>query len=97
MKKLVDLYLNDMIDIEYYNNEYNKLKKQLEAEESKMCAQTTSIEKITKTKKMLNNDFITLYSSLSDNEKRNIWGQVFNYLIIDIKNKDEFEIELIID
>ena len=97
MQKLAELYLNDMIEIEYYKTEYNKLKQQLEMEQDKNNESTNNIENIKKIKKLLNNDFFTIYYSLSDTEKRELWGKVFNYLIVNIKNTNDFEVELIVD
>lgn len=97
MKKLADLYMNDMIELDYYNVEYTRLKKSLEIEQSKKVLKKDNTKKIEETKKLLNNDFFKIYSTISEKQKRIIWGKVFNYLIIDIKNKDEFNVELIID
>lgn len=97
MKKLADLYMNDMIELDYYNVEYAKLKNSLQTEESKKIDKKDNTKKIEEIKKILNNDFFNIYSSLSESERRLLWGKIFNYLIIDIKNKDEFNVELIID
>ena len=97
MKKLADLYMDDMVELDYYNVEYTRLKKSLEIEQSKKILKKDNTKKIEETKKLLNNDFFKIYSTLSENQKRIIWGKVFNYLVIDIKNRNEFNIELIID
>lgn len=97
MKKLADLYMNDMIELDYYNVEYTKLKNSLQIEGSKKIDKKDNTKKIEEIKKILNNDFFNIYSTLPENKKRLLWGKVFNYLIIDIKNKDEFNVELIID
>lgn len=97
MKKLADLYMNDMIELDYYNVEYMKLKESLKIEETKNVDKKDNVKKIQEVKGILNNDFLQIYSTLPASQKRIIWGKVFNYLVIDIKSKDEFYIDLIID
>lgn len=97
MNKLTDLYINDMIDIEYYNQEYTKYKNSLNLEESKNLKKITKPKRQEEIKKLLNNELPKLYSDLSDKDKRILWGKLFNYLIVDIKNKNDFTIELVID
>lgn len=97
MNKLTDLYINDMIDKEYYNQEYTKYKNSLNLEENKNLNKVTKPKRQEEIKKLLNNELPKLYCGLSDKDKRILWGKLFNYLIVDIKNKDNFTIELVID
>ena len=97
MNKLTNLYLNDMVDMDFYKSEYQNLKKSLEKEETIKQPKKINNKKIDEIKKILEDNFDSIYSSLSDNEKRILWGRLFKYLIVDIKSKDEFTIELVID
>lgn len=97
MNKLTDLYLNDMIDKDYYNTEYIKLKNQLSMEEKKANTDVINLEKKKEVERLLNEYLPTVYNTLSDNEKRLLWGRIFNYSIITIKNKDDFSMEIIVD
>lgn len=97
LNKLTDLYINDMIDKDYYNQEYVKYKNTLQLKESKQFNQSKKTNKETQIKKLLDTNINNIYSTLSDNEKRILWGKIFSYLIINIKNKDEFTVELVID
>lgn len=97
INKLTNLYLNDMVDIEFYKTEYENLKKSLKEEEQSIVPQKIYKSKIKEIKKILDNNFYLIYNSLSDKEKRIVWGKVFNYLVIDTKTKDNFILEINID
>lgn len=97
MNKLTNLYLNDMVDMEFYKTEYQNLKDSLKKEEIIMQPQIINTKKIDEIKKLLDDNFNSIYCSLSDNEKRIMWGKVFNYLVIDTKSKDNFILEMNID
>jgi DNA invertase Pin-like site-specific DNA recombinase len=97
MNKLTDLYVNDMVDKDYYNIEYTKYKKELEIEESKKVDKTINLKKQQEIKSILNDYLPTAYNKLSPNDKRLLWGRIFNYGIVTIKDKDTFSIDVIID
>lgn len=79
LEKLVELYTNDLIDIEHYKREYEVLNKKLIK---------TNIEKdslkvennIIKIKKLLDTKFLSIYSSFNNIEKRKFWLDVFSII-----------------
>ena len=97
MNKLTNLYLNDLVDIEFYKMEYENLKNTLKEEEQSIVPQKINSSRIEEIKKILDNNFCLIYNSFSDKEKRIIWGKIFNYLVIDTKLKDNFILETNID
>ena len=81
MNKLVDLYLNDLIDKDKYNQDYNYLKEELKKEE-----QPTKEEKninIDNLQKFLKMDFLTIYDTLTDVEKQRLWRSIIDNITID--------------
>lgn len=97
INKLTNLYLNDMVDIDFYKAEYENLKNLLEVEERTVASQKINNTRISEIKKILDKNFYLIYNSLSEKEKRIIWGKVFNYLVIDTKSKEKFILEINID
>jgi uncharacterized protein YgiM (DUF1202 family) len=83
LKKLVELYTNDLIDINYYKEQYDALSKQLLKEKEKAQVPPASIDNIKKVEKMLNGDFFTLYSKLDNLTKRSIWVNIIKHIEID--------------
>lgn len=85
MNKLVDLYLNDLIDKDKYNNDYNYLKEELKKEEqANQEEQNINIDNLQKFLKM---DFLTIYDTLTDVEKQRLWRSIIDNITID-KNKN---------
>ena len=81
MNKLVDLYLNDLIDKDKYNQDYNYLKEELKKEE-----QPTKEEKninIDNLQKFLKMDFLVIYDTLTDVEKQRLWRSIIDNITID--------------
>ena len=81
MNKLVDLYLNDLIDKDKYNQDYNYLKEELKKEEK-----TTKEEKninIDNLQRFLKMDFLTIYDTLTDIEKQRLWRSIIDNITID--------------
>ncbi len=81
MNKLVDLYLNDLIDKDKYNQDYNYLKEELKKEE-----QPTKEEKninIDNLQKFLKMDFLAIYDTLTDIEKQRLWRSIIDNITID--------------
>lgn len=88
LNKLTNLYLEDMIDIEIYKNEYPALKQKLEELENKKI----EIKDFSKLKKFLKNTkWQKLYDNLENKEKRKLWSSIINK--ITFKSKTDFEIE----
>lgn len=81
MNKLVDLYLNDLIDKDKYNNDYNYLKEELKKEEqANQEEQNINIDNLQKFLKM---DFLTIYNTLTDVEKQRLWRSIIDNITID--------------
>ena len=81
MNKLVDLYLNDLIDKDKYNNDYNFLKEELKKEEqANQEEQNINIDNLQKFLKM---DFLTIYDTLTDIEKQRLWRSIIDNITID--------------
>ena len=81
MNKLVDLYLNDLIDKDKYNKDYNYLKEELKKEE-----QVTKEEEninIDNLQKFLKMDFLAIYDTLTDVEKQRLWRSIIDNITID--------------
>lgn len=94
MNKLVDLYMNDIIDKQKYTFEYNRLdialKRALEEEKEE-----EKIDNIDNLKKFLENDFITMYDKLNDAEKNIFWKNIIDYIVISEKDFDKMEIKFL--
>ncbi len=81
MNKLVDLYLNDLIDKDKYNQDYNYLKEELKKEEQATKEeQNINIDNLQKFLKM---DFLTIYDTLTDVEKQRLWRSIIDNITID--------------
>ena len=93
MNKLSELYLNDMIDIDYYNEQYSSLKKILEENEKNKDIDKTK-SNLKKIQKYLSSDIFKTYDKLNNQEKRELWGSIIES--IEIKGKNEFEINFLI-
>jgi DNA invertase Pin-like site-specific DNA recombinase len=82
LKKLRDLYLEDDID----KKEYEERKKKIEKELEENIKALNTIEKpkdLKKLEKLINSDFVTLYSTLSNKNKRRFWASFINKIYID--------------
>ena len=85
MNKLVDLYLNDMIDKEKYNRDYNSLKEELAKEEqSSKEKQEFNIDNL---QKFLQKDFLSIYDTLTETEKQRLWRSIIDSITIDNDKK----------
>lgn len=79
LEKLKDLYLNDLIDKEMYENDYKKYNRQLQEIETKKNKYKNNTQKdFSKLEKILNTNFDDLYSSLSQIEKRRFWVSIID-------------------
>ena len=88
LDKLTNLYLDDMIEIGIYKKEYTILKNRLEK------LQEIKIEKkdYSNLNKFLENtEWITIYTSLDNKEKRNLWFSIIDK--ITFNSKDDFNIK----
>ena len=92
MNKLSELYIEDMINYDYYKEEYNKLKEQIEIEKEKNKPKKVSKESIERIKKLLQQDIEIIYNKLNNDEKRQLWSSIIDY--IEIEDKDHMNIVL---
>ncbi|HAH92534.1 MAG TPA: recombinase family protein [Dielma fastidiosa] len=82
LNKLKDLYLNDSILLDQYNEEFKKLTGELAKYneiENEVKAKKIDVSSI---KKILNTDFVNLYSSLSRLEKQRLWRSIIDKIIV---------------
>ncbi len=86
LDKLVDLYLNNTIDKDKYNLEYNSLKEQLALEEEKI-KRAKRKDNTDSIKKFINSNFLEIYNTLTETEKQRLWRSIIDYISID-KNKN---------
>lgn len=94
MNKLVDLYMNDMIDKKKYTLEYNTLNEQL----NKALEEEKEEEKINNTKQLktfLESNFIDTYNKLSDAEKNAFWKNIIDYIKISEKDLNKIKIKFL--
>lgn len=90
LKKLADLYVNDMIDIVYYEVEYTKLQNELKDEENKFNKAEKKIN-FSEIEKFLKSDFISIYEKLDNKDKRSLLITVIDY--IKVFKKEDFIIQ----
>ena len=85
------IYINEMIDIDIYKEQYKKLNDDLTNELSKKAPiKRINIKEI---EKMLDKDILKNYKLLENEEKRKIWLSIIDTIII--SNKKDIQINLI--
>lgn len=89
MNKLTNLYMNDLVDIDYYKSEYTDLKNQLDRARESEKPKKINKKDLEKIKEFLNNDFLSLYKTLDNLEKRRIWSSIVDYVVVKDKNNME--------
>ena len=70
MKKLYDLFMDDLIDKASYRKEYEKFQTQIDKLRSCPAAPVRNLDSV---KKMLSDDWETVYHTFSDQEKNVFW------------------------
>lgn len=80
-KKLYELFMNDLIDVAMYKEEYDSFKKQLE--ELKCIPFPPVIDTRKKTEELLSNDWVSVYSEFTDLEKNAFWKSFIDRIVID--------------
>lgn len=92
LNKLTDLYLSDLIQKEKYEQDYIRYEKELKIalEEEK---QHNIIKDTTKLQKFIDEDFMSIYGTLNDEEKQRFWRNIIEE--IKISGKDQFEVKLL--
>ena len=91
LKKLTDLYINEMIDIDIYKEQYKKLNDDLTNELNKKTP--TKRINVKEIEKMLDKNILKNYKLLENEEKRKIWLSIIDTIII--SNKKDIQINLI--
>lgn len=79
LARLRTLYLNELIEIEEYKEEYEALQEQLEIIEETEAPEETDFSEL---EKLLQSDFRKIYSGLDNLEKRALWHSVIDEIII---------------
>lgn len=85
LKKLTNLYLENMVDLDYYKEEYLLINSQLE----KIKSQKDNQKKLDYSyiDNFLNSNFLDIYSNLDNLEKRRLWSSIIdNIEILDYDN-----------
>ncbi len=78
LNKLVELYTNEIIDLDYYKKEYYNINNEIERIEK----ENKKIKKIdtSKIEKILKSDLFKLYDALNNEEKRKLWSSIIDYI-----------------
>ena len=92
MKKLYDLFMDDLIDKASYRNEYEKFQSQIDKLRSCPAAPVRNLDSI---KKMLSDDWETVYHTFSDQEKNVFWKSFVQS--ITVHEDGEMDIEAFAD
>ncbi len=87
INKLTNLYMNDLVDIDYYKLEYSDLQRQLSsAKEHNSNQPKINKEDIDRINNLLTTDFLSLYDTFDNLEKRRLWASIIDYIIVNDKN-----------
>ncbi len=90
LKKLADLYLNDLIDLDFYQEEYNKINFEInkikEHKENNVKLDYSYIDEFLKQK------FLEIYDNLDNLEKRRLWSSIIES--IEIRGYDSIKINV---
>lgn len=89
MNKLTNLYMDDLIDLDYYKQEYDDLKVQLEKAKEQNKPIKIDKDRIAEIEKIIKNDLTDFYNTLDNLEKRRLWSGIIDYAIITDKNNIE--------
>lgn len=81
--KLKELYVNDLIDIEEYKKDYEIYTAALNQIPDVSIAPPPDFAAV---RKLLDNDFRTIYDTLTREEKRTLWRSVISEITIDSEN-----------
>ena len=89
LEKITSLYLDDMIEIDFYKKEYSRLKEELNNIETLSLKEEK--KDFSKLKNFLQSDWIVLYNSLENKEKREFWMSIIES--ITFNSKEDFYIK----
>lgn len=79
LNKLQDLYINDLVDMDYYRANYTALQEELKKAE-KVKETTHDLKPL---REFLSYDLQTIYDSLTNEEKRQLWGSIIDRIEVD--------------
>lgn len=79
IKKLYDLFMDDLIDKEAYRSEYDKFKAQIE--ELQNCP-VSPVRNLDNVKKLLSENWETVYHTFSDREKNTFWKSFVESVLV---------------
>lgn len=92
MDKLKELYLEDLIDKEIYKSDYEDLKLQLDKITSSQTKKDTS--NLSVLQDFLKLDIDSIYKTLNDTEKRQLWLSIIDYISIG-DNRNDIEVHFL--
>jgi DNA invertase Pin-like site-specific DNA recombinase len=81
LKRLIDLYVNDMIDKEDYKIKFDSLNKDLDFEQKSKIKETVKRD-YTELKKILDLNMLEMYKTFKNEEKRLFWRSFIDYITI---------------
>lgn len=87
IERLRKLYINELIEIDDYKIEYDLLQEQLEEAEKEENKETE--KDFSQLEKLLDSNFLDIYNSLSNLNKRSLWYTVIDKIIIEEKKIKE--------
>lgn len=79
LKKLYDLFMDDLIGKEEYRSEYEKFQKQLSEIKAKPAAPVRDLSGM---KSLLSGDWQDVYSTFSDQEKNTFWKSFIDRIVV---------------
>ena len=93
LRKLSDLYINEIIDIDIYKEQYKSLKDKLEEEIKSQKISNSNKVNLKEIKKILDKDILKNYEMLNNEEKRKVWVSIIDYIVIE--NKHDISVQLL--
>lgn len=90
LNKLTNLYLDDSIDIDLYKKKYAELKQELDCID-KNISSFNSNKDFTRLKEFMNSNWLSIYNTLENKEKRELLFSVIDK--ITFNSKEDFKIE----
>ena len=80
LNRLKDLYMNELIEIDDYKVEYERLQAKLK---QMTTAATPAPKDLSHIRSFLKMDLQSIYDTLSPSEKRSLWGSIIDKIVVD--------------
>lgn len=80
LKRLKDLYINEIIDLEEYKRDYDELTKQLESAQERKKEKEPDFDFI---KSRINRSITEIYTTMTKEEKRSFWRSIVSKIYVD--------------